>query len=249
MKIADRVEMLELSAVVMGEQNVVNPTLIWDNDELILVDTGFPGQLPKIREAMEKAGVPFEKLSKIIITHHDIDHVGSLPAIVKELPQKVEVLAHEVEKPYIQGELPSVKLTPERMALLDSQLASLPEEQRQAMKNVFENFKELKAGVDRTFTDGEELPYCGGITVIHTPGHTPGHTCLYLKQSRTLIAGDSLFVTDGLLVPAPQFINHDSETALKSLEKLTPYDIETVICYHGGLYQDNPNRRIAELAG
>lgn len=38
MKIADGVEMLELSAVVMGEQNVVNPTLIWDDDDVILVD-------------------------------------------------------------------------------------------------------------------------------------------------------------------------------------------------------------------
>jgi glyoxylase-like metal-dependent hydrolase (beta-lactamase superfamily II) len=249
MKIADRVDMLELSAVVMGEQKVVNPTLLWDNDEVILVDTGFPGQLPKIREALEKAGVPFEKLSKIIITHHDIDHVGSLPAVLKESSQKVEVLAHEVEKPYIQNELPSVKLTPQRAALIDSQLASLPEEQRLAMKKVFDNFKNLKAQVDRTLSDGEELPYCGGIIVIHTPGHTPGHICLYLKQSKTLIAGDSMFVTDGLLVPAPQFINHNSETAIQSLKKLAPYDIETVICYHGGLYRDNPNRRIAELAG
>lgn len=249
MKVADGVEMLELSAVVMGEQNVINPTLIWDDDEVILVDTGFPGQLPKIRAAMEKADMQFERIGKIIFTHHDIDHVGGMPAILQDLPRKPEVLAHEVEKPYIQGERPSVKLTPERMALLDSQLVSLPDEQRLVMKKVFENFRDLKVGVDRTFTDREELPYCGGIIVVHTPGHTPGHTCLYLKRSKTLIAGDSLFVTDGLLVPAPQFINHDSETALKSLKKLTPYDIDTVICYHGGLYRDNPGRRIAELAG
>ena len=26
------------------------------------------------------------------------------------------------------------------------------------------------------------------------------------------------------------------------------YDIETVICYHGGIYNDNVNKRIAELA-
>lgn len=248
MKIADGVEMLELSAVVMGEQNVVNPTLIWDDDDVILVDAGFPGQMPAIREALDKAGVPFERIGRIIITHHDIDHVGGLPAVLQDLPRKPEVLAHEVEKPYIQGELPSAKLTPERMALIDSQLASLPEEQRLIMKKVFENFRNLKIGVDRTVAGGEELPYCGGITVIHTPGHTPGHICLYHKQSKTLIAGDSLFVTDGLLVPAPQFINHDSKTAIKSLKKLTPYDIETVICYHGGLYRDNPGRRIAELA-
>jgi glyoxylase-like metal-dependent hydrolase (beta-lactamase superfamily II) len=244
MKVADGVEMLEISALVMGEQNVINPTVIRDKDELILVDAAFPGQLPKLREAIEKSGMPFDKLSKVIITHHDIDHIGGLSAVLNAMPQKIEVLAHQGEKPYIQGELRPVKLTPERMA----QLNSLPEEQSQAIKKAFESFKKLGAMVDRTVADGEELPYCGGITVIHTPGHSPGHICLYLKLSKTLIAGDALFAEGGALVPAPQFLNHDSEAAVKSLKKLTSYDIKTVICYHGGLYQNNPNRCIAELA-
>jgi len=38
------------------------------------------------------------------------------------------------------------------------------------------------------------------------------------------------------------------ETAMKSLKKLTQYDIETVICYHGGVYRDDANTRLAELA-
>jgi hypothetical protein len=36
--------------------------------------------------------------------------------------------------------------------------------------------------------------------------------------------------------------------ALASLKKLTWFDIETVITYHGGLYTNSPNRRIAEIA-
>ena len=34
----------------------------------------------------------------------------------------------------------------------------------------------------------------------------------------------------------------------KSIQKLMQYDIETVICYHGGMYSGNANKRIAELA-
>jgi glyoxylase-like metal-dependent hydrolase (beta-lactamase superfamily II) len=63
-----------------------------------------------------------------------------------------------------------------------------------------------------------------------------------------LIAGDLLFVAGGLLLAAPQFINHDSAAELRSLEKLTRFDIQSVICYHGGLYRDNPKRCLAELA-
>lgn len=45
MKIANGVESLELKANVMGQQSVIYPTLIWDNNTAILVDAGFPGQL------------------------------------------------------------------------------------------------------------------------------------------------------------------------------------------------------------
>jgi glyoxylase-like metal-dependent hydrolase (beta-lactamase superfamily II) len=92
------------------------------------------------------------------------------------------------------------------------------------------------------------LPYCGGMTVIFTPGHTPGHICLYLNQSKILVSGDALVVADGeLRGPNPQ-ATYDMDTALKSLKKLARYDIETVVCYHGGVYGDNPNKRLAELA-
>ena len=101
--------------------------------------------------------------------------------------------------------------------------------------------------VDRPLTDGELLPYCGGIQIIHTPGHTPGHICLYHAATKTLIAGDSLFVEGGKLAPAPAFINADTPLALQSLIKLTRVDIANVIAYHGGLFQDSPNARLAEI--
>jgi glyoxylase-like metal-dependent hydrolase (beta-lactamase superfamily II) len=240
MQVANGVEILEISANVMGKVDIIHPTLIWDKDTVILVDTGFPGQLGKFREAIEKAGVPFDKLNKIILTHQDIDHIGSLPDILHELPQRVEVLASEAEKPYIQGEKRLIKFE----ALAPD---SLPEELGKKLKPIIEN--PPKAEINKTVADGEELPYCGGITVISTPGHTPGHISLYHKQSKTLIAGDAIFIVDGQLIgPNPQY-TLDMNLAKKSLTKLAQYDIEKVICYHGGLYQGNANQRIAELAG
>ncbi|TGE30950.1 MBL fold metallo-hydrolase [Desulfosporosinus sp. Sb-LF] len=243
MKIANGIYMLEISANIMGTPSVINPTLIWDNDTVILIDTGFPGQLPQIREAIEKAGVSFDKLNMVILTHQDIDHVGSLSSILKELPNGVEVLAHKEERAYIQGE----KL-PVKVAQLEAHLNSLPIE----MKTIYEKMKAFyennKFCVDKTISDGEELPYCGGITVIYTPGHTPGHICLYLKYCKTLIAGDILQIDGGILIHAPQSTNFDIDLSIISLKKLMQYDIETVICYHGGLYGGNANKCIAELA-
>jgi glyoxylase-like metal-dependent hydrolase (beta-lactamase superfamily II) len=114
------------------------------------------------------------------------------------------------------------------------------------MKTGFQNGR---ANVDVALTDGEKLPYCGGITVIHTPGHTLGHICLYLERTQTLVAGDELSVDNaGGLAPGLASNNFDTPMAIKSMKKLTQYDILTVICYHGGLFKDHCNERIAALA-
>ena len=199
--------------------------------------------LHQIREAMARAGVPFDMLDKVIVTHQDIDHIGSLPDIVRESSHNLDVLCQEEERPYIEGQKPLVKMNQERLSKM---LGSVPEEQRQQMEALFAN--PPKASVTKVVTDGEVLPYCGGITVIFTPGHTPGHICLYLNQSKILVSGDALVAADGeLRGPNPQSA-YDMETAMKSLKKLTQYDIETVICYHGGVYRDDANTRLAELA-
>jgi glyoxylase-like metal-dependent hydrolase (beta-lactamase superfamily II) len=73
--------------------------------------------------------------------------------------------------------------------------------------------------------------------VIFTPGHTPGHICLYLKKSKTLIAGDALMLVDGKLISSPPELTADPVQAKESLKKLAELDVEPVICYHGGVYQ------------
>lgn len=244
MKITDGIYMLEISSNIMGSPSIINPTLIRDNDSIILIDTGFPGQLTKIREAIEKEGVSFNRLNMVVLTHQDIDHVGSVSDILKELSGRVKVLAHEEEKPYINGEKQPVKL-----AQLENKFDYLPDNMKIIYEKLKSGFQSSRVNIDETLTDGEELPYCGGITVVFTPGHTPGHICLFLKRWKILIAGDILSVDKGVLVQAAQSTNFDMDLNIKSLKKLTQYDIETVICYHGGFYKGDVNKRIAELAG
>ena len=45
---------------------------------------------------------------------------------------------------------------------------------------------------DHYLRDDQDLDCCGGIA-IHTPGHTPGSTSFWFEDSKTLIAGDTLF--------------------------------------------------------
>jgi glyoxylase-like metal-dependent hydrolase (beta-lactamase superfamily II) len=234
--------MLQISINSTGEENVIHPCYVWDEDDLILIDTGFPGNINFFREGIAS----FEKLTKILITHQDIDHIGSLPTIIENSPNKIEVYASAVERPFIQGEKMILKITPESIAkAVESLPPEVPEDFRRAFKHRLEN--PPKAKVDHVINGGEELPFCGGILVIDTAGHTPGHLSFYHKASKTLIAGDALVVTDGQLNPPDPRYAHNLDQAMKSIESLLTLDIESVICYHGGLYKGNVHERLLEI--
>lgn len=242
MKVATGVEMITLEAEAFGGKIAIHPTLLWDEQMAVLVDTGMPGSWELIRAAMIKAGVSPKKLKAIIITHQDIDHIGSLPEIVQAYSGQIEVYAHELDQPYIEGKLPLIKTSPERMAAM---LAALPEEERKMMQAIFEN--PPKAKVDKILADGDVLPIFGGIGVIHTPGHTPGHISLYVQNCKTLIAGDAMVYMGGMLRgPVPQ-TTLDMDTALQSLKKLQDTEIQSVICYHGGVCRDNAEEQLQAL--
>lgn len=242
MKINNEIYMLEIESNTTGKPTTIYPTVISNNDSLILIDTGFPGVFSQICEAVEKEGLEFSKLNTIIFTHQDIDHIGNVGEIKNKVLKKIKTFSHEEEKAYINGEK-----TPVKLAMLESNLEDLPDNIKVAYKMLKAGFENNKVNIDQTLIDGQELSYCGGITVIHTPGHTPGHICLYFKQSKVLIAGDILAVSDGLLVRGNQVYNFDNQENNRSIQKLMKYDIETVICYHGGMYNDNVNKRIAKL--
>ncbi|MGE7823171.1 MBL fold metallo-hydrolase [Paenibacillus sp. NPDC093718] len=247
MLIDQGIAMLEISAAMMGRIETIHPTFLWDHQNLVLIDTGYPGQFPLIQEQLSNIGFSVQDINKIIITHQDLDHIGSLRAMIQHSSHAPKVFASEIEKPYIEGDTRLVKLSPEAIAqALASMPDNVPPEWRNAFKHTLEN--PPTAPVNRILRDGEMLPLCGGIIVIHTPGHTPGHTSLYHMPSKTLIAADALNVIDGRLVGPDPATTFDLVLAQLSLQKLTHYGVRNVICYHGGLFTDNPNQRIRELA-
>ncbi|MBA2942580.1 MBL fold metallo-hydrolase [Paenibacillus sp. CGMCC 1.16610] len=204
---------------VANNSNSFIPTILWDDQDVILFDTGIPGQLELIRAAFQELSIPFEKLTKIIITHQDMDHIGSLPALVEAFGDQVQVLAHETAVPYLAGEIPLVK----------SKKLAPP------------------VKVDVALKDGDILPFVGGIRVVYTPGHTPDHTSYYHIPSKTLIAGDALTAKDGVLQSYNPTYTPDQETALASIAKLQELDLNAIIAFHGGVCTDNLQARLQEI--
>lgn len=243
MNIASGIEMLELEMDFMGNKSTINPTLLYDDTSAILVDVGMPGQLLAIQAAMAKAGVPFDRLRAVILTHQDIDHIGGIEGVLSAASTPITVYAHAEDKPYIQGDKEPIKMN---RARVEQMLANLPEESRSQVAAMFAN--PPKAAVTETVADGDVLPFFGGVTIIFTPGHTPGHISLYHNATKTLIAGDATVSQDGKILGPNEQATPDMPLALESQKKFTNFDIDKVICYHGGLCSNDVNAQFAELA-
>ena len=234
MKVADGVYVLPIPRGSREAQGFLNLTLVLDNENgHALVDTGLPGQEEAIASAVADVGIGVRDLGRIIFTHQDLDHIGSGAALVRQSGARVS--AHAVEAPYIEGELKPLKPTPEML------------EQRPQMREMLQRLEPV--GVDELLEDGERLDLAGGTRVIFTPGHTPGHMSLYLERSRVLVAGAALTAVAGRLNGPNPPVTLDTDEAARSVRRLAELDVETIVCYHGGVVSEDANgqlRRVVE---
>src|SRR5690348_973402 len=104
MKLNDDLHVLPLPMVRDGQTLFYHVSLVLDETHgPTLVDTGLPGQYDAIAAALSEIGIQVEDLKRIILSHQDIDHVGSLQALVGA--SAARVLAHAGEAPFIDGTL------------------------------------------------------------------------------------------------------------------------------------------------
>ena len=233
MKLNDDLVILPLAADWGGHTMVCNASLIVDAARgPTLVDAGLPGQAPAVAAALSELGLAVEDLRRIIVTHQDIDHIGSLRALA-EL-SGASVLAHAVEAPFIDGTEPPRFARPEIQAL------------RPELRALAEGFR--PAAVGELLEDGARLDLAGGVRVVSTPGHTPGHISLYLERTRTLIAGDALVAEGGRLQGPNPSATPDMAQAAESVRRLAELDVAAIVCYHGGVVADDAGGQLRRVA-
>jgi glyoxylase-like metal-dependent hydrolase (beta-lactamase superfamily II) len=232
MRVANGVYVLPIPRSPQEPESFLNLTLIVDEQNgNTLVDAGLPDQMEAISAALVEAGIGVRDLRRIIVTHQDLDHVGSGAALVRQ--SGARVLGHPADAPHIEGSQRPLKPSPEML------------ERRPQMREVLERLEPVR--VDEHLADGDRLDLAGGTRVIFTPGHTPGHLSLYLERPKVLVAGDALTAEGGHLNGPNPSMTLEMRTAIQSIRRLADLEIDTIVCYHGGVVGEDANGQLRRV--
>ena len=192
---------------------MINCFLVMEDDELTVVDTGLAGSAPGIRDAAKSLGAP---ISRIVLTHAHIDHVGSLDALACEYPQ-IEFGVGQRESRLLRKDF-SLDAGETGKKLL--------------------GFPGVKLPPTILLNDGDRI---GSLQAIFSPGHTPGHVAFLDVRDGSLIAGDSFTTHTGvlaagtfkLLFPFPALFSWNKDVAAESARKLRNFKPARLAVGHG----------------
>ncbi len=202
---------------------VANPYVIVDADGLTLIDAGLPGSQKKILSYVADLGKAARDITRIILTHSDLDHVGGLTALHKATAART--YASPIEAQAIATGKSSRVITPARPMPIIRRLFLLL-------------FRPRPFKVDELLTDGQVLPVAGGLRVIDTAGHCPGHISLFAPSSGVLFCGDSM-VSDqnGLHASRPE-LTWDRARAAEAVGRQAALGAHIVCPGHGPVITD-----------
>lgn len=105
----DNIVVLKINFNFGNGEDAIYPVILNSENEMVLIDCGYSNFLPMLEQVSNKMNIDFTKLTKVVITHHDHDHMGSLAAIKDKYPN-INIIAHEKDVPYIEGVEKSLRL-------------------------------------------------------------------------------------------------------------------------------------------
>ena len=75
----------------------------------------------------------------------------------------------------------------------------------------------------------------------------PGQISLYLQNEKTLVAADAVVAENGVLNLANPVFTMDMPQAVETVRKLIQLEIETIVCFHGGVVSQNVQQGLTAI--
>lgn len=206
---------------------MVNCQLIVSEDNIILIDTGLPGDSSKIINYVEKAlKRSRQDVKTIVITHNHFDHIGGLSRVKKATGASVAI--HPADADYIKGKGKHSGSSFMNFLVKLFQIV----------------YRTKPVEPDILLNDGDSI---GEYQIIHTPGHTKGSICLYNPEKKVMFVGDNLQYKEGKLQSPGERLIPEPEKYEESMKKLLNYDIEVILTGHTAPVTSGGNDLLTEF--
>jgi glyoxylase-like metal-dependent hydrolase (beta-lactamase superfamily II) len=213
MELTDGVHVLPLGYESGGRETTLHPTAVETDRGLVLVDAGLPAARDRIEPVLDEAGYGLADVRLVLFTHQDGDHVGGYHDLAGAVGFDPVVLAHAAEAPAIDGR-----------------------EEPIAKGGGSDDDRYPPVPVDLELAGDESVhTRAGPMNVVDTPGHTPGHVSLFFPEENLLLAADALTAEDGSLAPPRPRFTFDWGEATTSVRRLANFELDRIVCYHGGV--------------
>ncbi len=221
-----------------------------------LIDAGFHSEegLEVLRHALRKKGLRISDISRVLLTHGHIDHVGLAGRVQKASgaeifihPSDREKCIWDIETYAEKKKAPFLRFF-EEGGLPEAVVETIAEEMDDRFKSYFPGdfeVKELREETPFVFDDFM-------LEVIPSPGHTRGSVCFLDRENGRIFSGDHLLekITSNPVVELEGRENGTGYNSLsrylESLTRMERLEIETVLPGHGKPFQEH-QRRITEI--
>lgn len=174
------------------------------DEEIILIDTGMPRQGKALLRELKSMDIELSDIKHILITHHDIDHIGNMALLEKATGAKIWASDEDIN--YILGKKP-----------------------RPGIKRLFSMI--MKAKTPGKINHYPENNIIGNMKIIPSPGHTPGHVCIIFED--VLFAGDLVRTSPEKIKPVASFMNWNDSILRESQEEIGKLPFKWICPAHG----------------
>jgi glyoxylase-like metal-dependent hydrolase (beta-lactamase superfamily II) len=211
------------NGVFLVPEVAANSYVIEDPDGLILIDAGLPRSQNKILRFISSLGRTPHEIKRILLTHSDWDHVGSLAALHKATGARTYASRIEADA-MAAGRSSRPTRLPSSTSLI-----------RRLMRR-FMSPRPFQ--VDENLEDGHVLPVLGGLRVVDTAGHCPGHISFFSPSTGILFCGDSMVTDEQGIHGSRPIFTWDPVMAQNAVKKQASLGARIVCSGHGPVVMD-----------
>jgi len=210
-----------------GMPDVIVAYLIGNDDDWILFETGPTTTLSALESGVAAAGVSFDQIRRIVVSHIHLDHAGAAGVLLRNHPH-LRLAVHPVGAPHMAAPEKLVnsaaRIYGDQMDTLWGEIAPIPADRIDTL-----------ADGDR-FTVGNH-----DLLVRHAAGHASHHLILHDATTNVLFTGD----VAGVRIPGTRFVTGATappeldpvawETSVNIMRELNPGKLALT---HAGVFED-----------